>query len=238
LLSNGVPLLHPAQYILGYRQRLKRAAKASKRCGKQNWATPHQLFDALHKEFHFQTDVCAEAENAKLPTYYNQATDGLVQEWSGVCWMNPPYGETGKWMKKAYESAQAGATVVCLVPVDTSTKWWWEYCSRAAEIRFIVGRLKFIDTGAVIKRIGRFARSFENCLSQLLPRCRRIPQRTAGGDRPVPDRTRHTIISMMCGRQRHLRLFSTQTESSEQAKSQRNLLADDGVTQSRPSEGK
>jgi phage N-6-adenine-methyltransferase len=141
-----------AAKMRAYRLRLKRAAKASKRCGKQNWATPHQLFDALHKEFHFQTDVCAEAENAKLPTYYNQATDGLVQEWSGVCWMNPPYGETGKWMKKAYESAQAGATVVCLVPVDTSTKWWWEYCSRAAEIRFIVGRLKFIDTGAVSKR--------------------------------------------------------------------------------------
>lgn len=127
-------------------------AKASKRCGKQNWATPHQLFDALHKEFQFQTDVCAEAENTKLPAYYDITKDGLAQDWSGVCWMNPPYGETGKWMKKAYESAQAGATVVCLVPVDTSTKWWWEYCSRAAEIRFIVGRLKFIDTGAVVKR--------------------------------------------------------------------------------------
>src|ERR1700687_255053 len=117
----------PRQYadaaarMQAYRLRKKRATKAAKRCGKQNWGTPHKLFNALHKEFQFQTDVCAEAENAKLPIYYDLTTDGLAQEWTGVCWMNPPYGDMNKWMKKAYESAQAGATVVCLVPVSSDT---------------------------------------------------------------------------------------------------------------------
>lgn len=57
--------------------------------------------------------------------------------------MNPPYGrEIGKWVQKAYESAQQGATVVCLIPSRTDTKWWHDYCMKG-EIRFIKGRLKF-----------------------------------------------------------------------------------------------
>jgi hypothetical protein len=56
--------------------------------------------------------------------------------------MNPPYGEAiGEWMRKAWESGQAGATVVCLVPARVDTGWWWEY-ARRGEIRFLRGRLK------------------------------------------------------------------------------------------------
>lgn len=57
--------------------------------------------------------------------------------------MNPPYGRTiGLWMRKAYTSAQEGATVVCLVPARTDTAWWHEYAMRG-EVRFLRGRLKF-----------------------------------------------------------------------------------------------
>lgn len=57
--------------------------------------------------------------------------------------MNPPYGRTiGDWMRKAYESAQAGALVVCLVPARTDTAWWHDYAAKGV-VRFIRGRLKF-----------------------------------------------------------------------------------------------
>lgn len=73
------------------------------------WATPQAFYDKLNAEFGFETDVCATAENAKCPRYFTQADDGLAQDWTGTCWMNPPYGrEIGKWMRKAYESAQGG----------------------------------------------------------------------------------------------------------------------------------
>ncbi|MGD7664880.1 DNA N-6-adenine-methyltransferase [Brevibacillus laterosporus] len=63
-----------------------------------------------------------------------------------VCWMNPPYGkEIGKWVKKAFEEASKGATVVCLLPARTDTKWWHEYCMKG-EIRLVKGRLKFGDS--------------------------------------------------------------------------------------------
>jgi hypothetical protein len=59
--------------------------------------------------------------------------------------MNPPYGrEIRHWMRKAFESARAGATVVCLIPARTDTDWWHRYAIRG-EIRFLKGRLKFGD---------------------------------------------------------------------------------------------
>ena len=91
----------------------------------------------------FELDVCADDDNAKCKKYFTKRDDGLSQEWSGVCWMNPPYGrEIGLWMRKAYESSLSGATVVCLVPARTDTAWWHNYAMKG-EIEFIRGRLKF-----------------------------------------------------------------------------------------------
>lgn len=60
--------------------------------------------------------------------------------------MNPPYGRViGDWIRKAYEESQKGATVVALIPSRTDTTYWHEYVMKAAEIRFVRGRLKFGD---------------------------------------------------------------------------------------------
>lgn len=107
------------------------------------WETPQATFDALDREFGFEVDVCALAENAKCARFFTPETDGLAQEWTGTLWMNPPYGrEIREWMKKAYESARAGATVVCLVPARTDAGWWHDYAMKG-EVRFIRGRLRF-----------------------------------------------------------------------------------------------
>ena len=107
------------------------------------WETPQDFFDELNQEFNFELDVCALPSNAKVTRYYSPAEDGLAQEWTGVCWMNPPYGrQIGKWIEKAYRESQNGAIVVCLLPSRTDTRWWHDYCMKG-EIRFIKGRLKF-----------------------------------------------------------------------------------------------
>jgi phage N-6-adenine-methyltransferase len=110
------------------------------------WATPKDFFVKLDEEFDFDLDVCANAENAKCTHYFSQEQDGLKQEWIGTCWMNPPYGRViGDWVKKAYESSLNGATVVCLLPARTDTRWWHDYCMKG-EIRLVRGRLKFGDS--------------------------------------------------------------------------------------------
>jgi phage N-6-adenine-methyltransferase len=115
-----------------------------------NHATPRDLAARYVEEFRIETDVCASEDNAVVTRFFSREQDGLAQEWKGVCWMNPPYGrEIGHWIKKAADSADAGATVICLLPARTDTKWWHEFVQpvldgeRAGEVRFIRGRLKF-----------------------------------------------------------------------------------------------
>jgi len=113
------------------------------------WATPQDLFDALNEKFKFTLDVCATPENAKVPFFFTRERDALKQDWRGVCWMNPPYGLVIKhWVAKAEESAKHGATVVCLLPARTDTKWWHRHCypvlrARPEDVEFLEGRLKF-----------------------------------------------------------------------------------------------
>jgi len=108
------------------------------------WETPQDLFDILNSEFNFTLDVCALPQTAKCKEYYTPEINGLIQDWKGVCWMNPPYGRgINQWLKKAYEESLKGATVVCLIPSRTDTKYWHDYCMKASEIRLIKGRLKF-----------------------------------------------------------------------------------------------
>jgi phage N-6-adenine-methyltransferase len=110
------------------------------------WATPQDFFDEINRNYQFELDVCALPENAKCKRFFTPENDGLKQKWSGVCWMNPPYGRNiGAWVKKAYDSAQSGSTVVCLLPSRTDTKWWHDYCLKG-KITFIKGRLKFGDS--------------------------------------------------------------------------------------------
>jgi phage N-6-adenine-methyltransferase len=108
------------------------------------WATPQDFFDKLNSVFKFETDVCAIKENAKCARYFSPDDDALKQEWTGTCWMNPPYGRgIGEWIEKAYTSAKKnGATIVCLIPARVDTKWWHSYCAKG-EVHFVKGRLKF-----------------------------------------------------------------------------------------------
>lgn len=116
------------------------------------WSTPRDLAASLVAEFGIQTDVCADASNAVAECWFDRETDGLAQGWTGACWMNPPFGkDIGRWVAKAAESAREGATVVCLLPVRSDTRWWhasvWDEerhrPQRRVEIRFLRGRLKF-----------------------------------------------------------------------------------------------
>lgn len=50
-------------------------------------------------------------------------------------------------MRKAYGSAQGGATVVCLVPSRTDTDWWHRFAMKG-EVRLLRGRLRFGDAKA------------------------------------------------------------------------------------------
>lgn len=135
--------LHPEPTARDVRDVVKRRMDVHYSSSTDDWSTPQDLFDTLNAEFGFTLDVCATAGNAKCAEFFTAADDGLAQEWRGVCWMNPPYGDgIGKWVAKAWESSLLGIAVVCLVPGRIDTSWFWEYCLKG-EVRILRGRLKF-----------------------------------------------------------------------------------------------
>ena len=96
---------------------------------KMDYCTPQGFFDTLNAEFHFTLDAAATEKSAKCKNFYN-----------------PPYGRAlGAWVRKAYEEAQAGTTVVLLIPARTDTAYFHDYIYGKAEIRFLRGRLHFED---------------------------------------------------------------------------------------------
>jgi phage N-6-adenine-methyltransferase len=155
-----------------------------------DWATPAPVFAALDAEFHFTLDVCASAANAKCRRYFTVADNGLTQKWSGRVWMNPPYGRAlAAWMKKAVAAADAGATVVCLVPSRTDNAWWHDQVmARASEVRLVRGRLKFGD--------GRNSAPFPSAVVIFRPRRGRLRFSAWVPPRPARDDT----ISMKSSR--------------------------------------
>lgn len=115
---------------------------------RDNWETPQEFFDLLDSEFHFTLDAAADPANAKVPSrYYTLEDDAIRQDWPGVVFCNPPYGRMiGRFVRKAWEQAQEGSTVVMLIPARTDTSYWHEFVMRSAEIRLVRGRLRFGGT--------------------------------------------------------------------------------------------
>jgi phage N-6-adenine-methyltransferase len=115
--------------------------------------TPWPFFRRLDAEFNFTLDVCALPSNAKCARYFTPEMNGLAQRWEGVCWMNPPYfqGRIGAWLAKAFHEVQENdCVVVAFVHSAFDTAWWHEYVLRAAEIRFVRGRLAGCGRAAIV----------------------------------------------------------------------------------------
>jgi phage N-6-adenine-methyltransferase len=128
----------------------KLIAGASKFDSNNNeWETTQSLFDILNSEFKFTIDIAASQSNAKLPIFFTRDDNALINEWKGICWCNPPFGDKGTnalkfFVKKGHdEYCKNNNTIVMLVPTRTNTNWWRDYCSKAKEIRFITGRPNF-----------------------------------------------------------------------------------------------
>lgn len=112
---------------------------------KHDWITPDELFDPLNERYEFTLDVASDENNHKCDKYFTAEDDGLEQDWVGeTTWCNPPFDDIAAWVRKNYaESLRDKCNKVLLIPARTDTKYFSIYGSKAAEMYFIQGRLKF-----------------------------------------------------------------------------------------------
>lgn len=109
------------------------------------WQTPSSVYDPLNAEFGFNYDPCPI-------TWKEGDVDGLTTEWGSSTFCNPPYSKVAKWIKKAHDEWRKGKTVVMLINAITDTVAFHEYIYGKAEIRFIKGRISFIDPNNPTKK--------------------------------------------------------------------------------------
>ena len=107
------------------------------------WYTPAYIFEALGTRF--DLDVACPPEGPRyVPAvrWFTKDQDGLSEDWSGLVWMNPPFGHQStkrQWLKKFFEHGNG----IALLPDRTSAPWWQEFAPLADAVLFVSPKVKF-----------------------------------------------------------------------------------------------
>ena len=128
--------------------------------GKQDWATPWELFNKLDRRFNFTIDGAAEASNTKCDRFISPEQNAHKTELSTeTIFCNPPYSDMLPWVRTFIRWSQNNEVVI-LCQDRTDTIWWRELVAAASEVVFLYGRVNFIGTetgnnrGAVVVGLG------------------------------------------------------------------------------------
>jgi phage N-6-adenine-methyltransferase len=117
--------------------------------GHDNWGTPPEFFNICNEEFNYELDAAASKENTLCPRYIDEQMNALVTPWDAKSvWCNPPYSMLPAFIKRGYEQhVEHKNLVTVLVPAYTDPKYWSDYVMKAHEIRFLKGRLQYLENG-------------------------------------------------------------------------------------------
>lgn len=118
--------------------------------GKHYWLTPPDLMAQLQAEFDFDFDPC--------PYPRPENFDGLTVDWGKSNYVNPPFNEPTKWIRKALAEYEKGKRVVVVFPID---KWIHLLLEAGAKIRNLRDvRWCAIEDGKPGKGTGRWIAAF------------------------------------------------------------------------------
>lgn len=156
----------------------KKSAHVSHNSGNNEWYTPAPLIEAARAVMgSIDTDpASSELANrtVKAATYFDEAANGLKQEWRGNVWMNPPYkqpaiGDFCDAVVEKYGSGECEQACV-LVNNGTETAWFQTLLSEASAVCFPRTRVRFLDTegnpsgaplqGQAVVYLGSFVEAF------------------------------------------------------------------------------
>ena len=107
------------------------------------WYTPPEVFELL-KFPEFDLDPASPGKSVVkwIPAKEHYTESGLLREWHGRVWLNPPYGnETAIWLNKLALHGNG----IALVFARTDTLWFHTTACKADAICFLNGRIRFID---------------------------------------------------------------------------------------------
>ncbi len=104
------------------------------------WLTPPEIIKACGE---FDLDPCAPVVSPwKMANkHFTKNDNGLMQNWSGRVWLNPPYGNyTGPWLDKL---AMHGNGIALIFARTETVMFFAQVWDRADALLFIKGRIHF-----------------------------------------------------------------------------------------------
>jgi len=164
----------------------------------EEWYTPPSIFKAL--DLTYDLDPCSPGPGHWVPAkkIYTKVDDGLRQQWSGLIWLNPPFGgRRGQvpWLRKFF----AHGNGIALVAARTSADWFHEVVVPHAQLLlFPNGKTKFIradgsvgkEPGTGVVLIGAGSIACEALLRSGLGACMTIVARPVSAQQSLFDQLR------------------------------------------------
>ena len=122
------------------------------------WYTPLDYINAVREvmgDIDLDPASCIEANTiVKAKKYFTKEENGLLQNWFGRVFMNPPYkrGLISKFTDKLIKELVNGNVkeAIVLVNNSTETKWFQNTSKYSSAICLVKGRIKFINEKNVL----------------------------------------------------------------------------------------
>jgi phage N-6-adenine-methyltransferase len=119
--------------------------------GENEWYTPSDVVGMVYQTMGgvdldpASNDEANETVGAK--EYFTQEDDGLLKEWHGKVWLNPPYSREliGAFVQKLIQEYQEGRVeeAIMVSHNNTDTKWFQALARVASAVCFPARRIKF-----------------------------------------------------------------------------------------------
>ena len=121
---------------------------ARKKKSSDRWYTPPYIVELVVQVLgEIDLDPCADdGKHISCKRHYTKDDDGLIREWEGRVFMNPPYSQPSVWMEKlqAEIKSKRVTEAIAIVPAATDTKWLSPVL-KSQPVCFWTGRIKFLS---------------------------------------------------------------------------------------------
>lgn len=107
---------------------------------RDDWETPQELWDKLHKQYNFKYDCCA--------TFNNRKTFGFTDDFlsisslnNKVSWINPPFSKADIMIKHFFKVVNKGVGIYRIDNIETNL--WYFILNKTDWVFIIKGRINY-----------------------------------------------------------------------------------------------